>query len=408
MSTTPGRWLFFVCLLIIYSTGCDSGPDSTDSIGEQRSEVALAARDNTNEKMAALEDVFEVTWSDIRIPGENYSRFITGAQAEDDLLMVASDDGILFFIDGGRGHSTSFYDFGLDPIRFPVTMGEFRGTEFVYFVAGKRIHALRNPASRKYAIEAEWVAPVPSVVATKLCNTPDALFFGCLNNHIYDLQKSKGAGLTPTRFIWRVDGNVNIPPVAREGSDRPYFADDIGNLYFYSGFIGKEHKPLLRGLGKPVVPMVLDDESGTLLYASSKFTLVALDADTGVDKKWTAPIESNALGRLYLHKGAVYVVNDENRLRAFHLSTVKDAHRAGDPLWGEKVVDEVVRVIGPSREGSLYLELTDAAIAKLDVSSGEIIFVRPLPDVDFVLSNRAAGTLYFGLEEGWLWALRER
>jgi outer membrane protein assembly factor BamB len=250
-------------------------------------------------------------------------------------------------------------------------------------------------------IQAQWVAEVPYTVSTPLCSTPDTLYFGCVDNKLYELPKARATKPAAVHSVWRVDGNFNEPPVAPAGAAYPFYADDKGNLYRYNGVLGTEQKPVRGDVGSPAVPMVVDGRGGVLLIASTDYRLTALDDVTGRDLKWTAFLGDVASGELYLQAGTVYVHTDEHRLFALRTSD-------GEKMWKGKAIEGVQQVIGPSKEGNLYLLMDGNRIAKLNTASGEIVFTRTLPDCDFIMSNRATGTVYLGVREGWFWAIRER
>ncbi len=401
------RYLGLAICILFAAAGCKTGPVEEEAAPKERKQDVMAARDRTNEKMQDLEDVFEVLWGDIHIQDDAFSRAVVGVQAEDDMIYVVASDGVIFFVDGRDGKIQSFYDAGADPVMLPMTRGEFNEKRYLYFSTGKDVYALGDPAARRGALRAKWRIRAESTIITRLCSTRTGIFFGCADNRIYDIRKAPTT-LRLTRPVWHLDGNITVSPVASTGSDNPFFIDDEGNLYRYTGIIGSEQKPVRTDVGTPAVPVIIDEQTETLLIASDNYKLTALNSNTGSAVKWSAQTEGIPTGELFVHAGAVYVLNDENKLRAFHLDTIKGEHRAGEGLWNEKSLEEVERVIGPSKDGNVYLKLTGERIAKLDVKSGEIIFTRPLPDVDFVISNRAAGTLYFAKKEGWLWALRER
>ena len=402
------RYLWPAICILLAAAGCKAGPDAEEAAPDERKQDVMAARDRTNEKMQALEDLFEVLWGDIHIQDDAFSRVVVGAQAEDDMIYVVASDGVIFFVDGRDGKIQSFYDAGVEPVILPMTRGEFNKEEFLYFSTRKDVYALKDPATHRGTLRTVWRIRAASTIITPLCSTRAGIFFGCADNRIYDIRKASATTLLMSRAIWRLDGNITVPPVTVAGSDHPFFIDDRGNLHRHTGIIGSEQRPVRTDVGAPAVPAVIDEQTETLLIASDNYKLTALNSTTGAAIKWTAQTEGIPIGELFVHAGAVYVLNDENKLRAFHLDTIKGEHTAGEGLWNEKSIEEVERVIGPSKDGNVYLILTGERIAKLDVKSGEIIFTRPLPDVDFVLSNRAAGTLYFAKKEGWLWALREK
>jgi len=402
------RYLWPAICILLAAAGCKTGPDAEEAKTDERKQDVMAARDSTNEKMQALEDLFEVTWDNIHIQDDAFSRAVVGAQAEDDMIYVVASDGVIFFVNGRDGNSQSFYDAGAEPVILPMTRGEFDEEEFLYFSTRKDVYALKAPATHRGAIRTVWRVRAEGTIITPLCSTRAGIFFGCADNRIYDIRKASAATLLMSRVIWHLDGNITVPPVTAADSDHPFFVDDRGNLHRYTGIIDSEQRPVRTDVGAPAVPVVIDEQTETLLIASDNYKLTALNSTTGAAIKWTAQTKGIPTGELFVHTSAVYVLNDENELRAFHLDTIKGEHTAGEGLWNEKPVEEVERVIGPSKDGNVYLILTGERLAKLNVQSGEIIFTRPLPDVDFVLSNRAAGTLYFAKKEGWLWALRER
>ncbi len=409
------RYIILFALLAVLAVGCFADPEPTrEEIEEQiaqRKQDFEGMRLLVEEQMTQMGDLFEVRWS-LPVHDSSYTRAIENVQIIGHMICLYGSDGNLLFVNGKKGVARSFYNSGREKVAFPIDFGFGRVRKgdttieklFVYFSTGREIHCLADPLARNGALPVEWVAVSDYAILTPLCNSKNAVFFGCADGKIYLLPKLTAAEFSAMRPVIRVKKNINIgiPPVMLKTANYPFCIDDGGNLYLYGGTLGKEQKPIRTDLAKPTAPMLVDDETKTLLIPTQDFRLYALDAVVGVEKKWVAyPKAAYITGEMKLHKGSVYVRTTRNELFAYSM-------RGGRPLWGEKTVPEVERVIGPARDGNLYLLLTGPRLAKLDIQTGAILFERPLPDVQFIVCDQNDGTLFLVNALGRIWAISER
>jgi outer membrane protein assembly factor BamB len=390
-----------VCLAtIILALGCASNPDA-------RKQAVLEKVAGIETELEALNDVFAWQWPtrDLNIQDDKFLRTMLSLEADDSTLYATTDTGLLFLVDFSRGRVRATYDAGSSrPITPPIVKGTYLDRPYLYLVHDNSIHAVLDGEGY---LKAEWVKTFDGVVSTPLCETDHMIFFGARDQRVYALIKSADPATVMIRLIDHLDERIELAPVVTQHNDRAFFIDAAGDLYRFTGTYGNVMKPLIERLGPVDVPMLVDDQSNSILIATADYKLHAIDSRDGRTALWTRELGSKPVGALYIYNRAVYVVTDDAQLRAFTLDETPEAV-AGKPLWNGAVVLDVKKIVSQGADNSLYVLRSDSRIAKLDAKTGGILWERRLPTVDFVVVNRYGAAIYLGIREGYIWALMPR
>lgn len=320
-------------------------------------------------------------------------------------LYATTQNGLLFLVDAVKGYVRAFYYAGAEsPIKPPVVRGSYLGADFIYLVHHNTIHAVANPDAEGI-LRAAWTLRHDGIIDTPLCETESALFFGDRDNHLYALVKGRTSAANMITMVSFIDAPMSLAPVTADRKDTPYVLDSAGDLYHCRGFSTEPLKPILpTRLGGAHVPMLIDEPSETLLVATDSYRLTALDSATGRNIKWTRQLGDRPVGEMYIYNAAAYVINAAGQLMAFRLTDSKDG-RTSQPLWGDKKIPGVVRVLSQGANNTLYILFRGNRLAKLDTAAGKILWERQLPDVDFIAANPSGPTIYLGTKEGFIWAV---
>jgi len=394
----------FVCLAIMMiALGCES----TKTKLEARKQAILERKAGIEAELDALNDVFALQWKDVNIQDDQFLRTMLSLEADDTTLYATTGNGLLFLIDFSRGRMRATYDAGSSaPITPPVVRGSYIDKNYLYLVHDNSIHAVADPGGEGY-LRAAWVKKHDGIIVTPLCDTERMLFFGDRDQRVYALIKGLTADACEIRMIDHLEDRIEIAPVTEKRIDRPYFLDASGDLYRFTGLYGIMIKPLLPPLGPIDIPALVDEQSETLLIASSDYKLHAVDARDGRRVKWTRELGAKPVGTMYIYNRAVYVINENAQLLAFQLDDTQTA-TSGKPLWdGNKVLD-VKKIVSQGQGNSLYVLRAGNRVAKLDTTNGNILWERQLPEVEFIVVNRYGPAIYLGIKEGYIWSLLPR
>lgn len=382
------------------------GCAGTSGLNERRKAVQQR-KQRIDAAIEGQKDVFEVVWDNVEVHDREYLRSMLSIDVDMDDLYVTTDDGLLFILDSASGRRRAAYMPGsTQPIMPPVIRGSYLQADFLYLVQDNCIHAIDRP-DREGLLTAAWIARHGGTIATPLCETEDALFFGDRDQGVYALLKGATEGRNEIRFIDKLDASVNVAPVTISRLGRPFFLNSGGRLYRFGSRYATVLQPLQSALGFVRVPMLIDDPSATLLIASDNFKLYAIDVNDPRTIKWNAELGSRPGEAMYIYDRAVYVINENGELRAFSLDETP-AGLPGKHLWGGNPVMNVRKIISKGESGVLYVLRAGNRIGKLDTAAGKIVWEREMPQVDYLPVNRLDSTIYLGIKEGLLWALRPR
>ncbi len=395
------------CLAIMLTVlGCARRP-GLDKDTQYRQRLALERKQAIDGMLGELKDAFEIVWDNVEVQDDRSTRGMLSVEVDEKMLYVTTDDGLLFILDAALGRRRAAYMPGSShPITPPIVRGSFLKTDFIYLVHDNSIHAIDEP-EREGMLTPAWVVRHNGIISTPLCETENFLFFGARDQRVFAVFKSAAEGRHDTWLIDRLDDRMKTAPVALNRVDRPFFVDASGKLYRFGGQVATMLKPLQEGLGPVDVPLLVDGPSATLLVASDNYKLYAINANNPRTIKWTGELGSKPSESLYIYNRSVYVLNENGELRAFHLDPT-EAGMAGKPLWGGRPVTGVRKIVSKGKENALYVLRPGNKIAKLDTASGEILWERELPQVDYAPVNRHDSVIYLGIKEGWLWALKPR
>ncbi|RKY26766.1 MAG: hypothetical protein DRP79_04315 [Planctomycetota bacterium] len=391
-------------LTALMAAGC---ADRSRQDRTARHRAPLERKQRIDAALEELSDAFEVVWDSVEVKDNQNRRGMLSVDVDEDLLYVTTDDGLLFVVDGLRGRMRAAYIPGSSqPITPPVISGSYLGTDFIYLVHDNCIHAIDRPR-REGLLTPAWVARHDGIIATPLCETANFLFFGDRNQRAYAVLKAASNGRNDIRLIDKFDARMKAAPITMSRIDRPFFVDTSGSLYRFDGRFSAVLEPLLKGLGTVEAPMLVDAPTATLLVASDNYKLYAINVNNPRSIMWTGELGSKPAGTMYIYDRAVYVLNEDGELRAFHLDKT-EAGIAGKPLWDGRPVFNVKSIISKGKENTLYVLRAGSRIGKLDTASGRVVWERAAPRVDYMPVNRYNSTIYLGIKEGWLWAIKPR
>jgi len=392
-----------VCLAsMIIALGCASPLSKL----EVHKRAVLDRKAAIETELNALNDVFTMQWKDVNVQDDKFLRTMLSLEVDDTTLYATTDKGLLFLIDFSRGRLRATYDAGSNaPIIPPVVKGSYIDRNYLYLVHDNAVHAVANPDGEGF-LHAAWVKQHDGIIVTPLCDTERLLFFGDRAQRIYAVVKGLTGDTTEIRMVDRLDDRIPAAPVTVKRGDRAYFLDASGDLYRFGGAYSTVLKPLPPQLGPINVPMIADDQSDTVLIASVDYKLHAVNATTG-KRKWSQELGAKPVGAMYIYNRAVYVVNENGQLLAFQLDDTQTA-MSSKALWGDKKVLGVKQIISQGQGNCLYLLRSGNRIAKLDTATGDILWERQLPAVEFIVVNRHGPAIYVGIKEGYIWALLPR